>query len=594
MDWNLTNNKGELLPPRNFGEKSQLDIINEIITAFETHRIVLLEGACGTGKSAIALHLIKNFGNGIITVPLINLQKQYKRDYTNMMKVHDVNVGFVMGRSNFDCPMGFEADKRPCTKKLHKNQSRIKVASLCPNWSPRYPDFVDTKNLKPDDYTILTYQSHTGAINLFLSDNPCPYYKQFTSYLDSGTDTDLVSNAIILNDMMWTIETGMGRKPMVDIEIFDEYDCFFDKLSDDIIISDRFFKRLQPRNRPNKMDEDLTELYERKKEVFKKFMLLFGSKETFTKGLVHEFLCNDYLKLLEMYVDKGQEVSDYSIKTKLDMLNHYLEHWDSVFWDSDDKCRIIKELRLGLAYPDKILEKLFDESVTAPRILLMSGTQHSPMVMRELYGIEPYVVKSGAKIGGKVQLCKTNYISVTNKTWHNETVQNNYYNVMHDIITKASEKNEKILIQTPAKKYIKPIIEDKRYEDRILYDGYTDNGDNSVELQNWIEGRDKNILVSTRVARGVDLKDDLCRHIIIAKCPFPFYMSPNMQSLRTRFGTSGIFNAIYKDITIRTLLQQLSRASRHSNDWVKIWTPDLMAMQNILSLRNKFENFEYI
>ena len=590
MEWNLTNSKGESLPPRSFGEKSQLDIINEIIEAFKTHRIVLLEGACGTGKSAIGLHLIENYGSGIITVPLINLQKQYKNDYSGNMRVHDVNVGFVMGRSNFECSMGLEAKKRPCTKKLHKNQSRLKVASTCPYWSPRYPDFVDARALSMDDYTLKKYQTHTGTINMFLADRLCPYYEQFKSYL--GLDTN--SKAIILNDMMWMIETGMGRKPKVEIEIFDEYDCFFDRLSNDIILDDRFFKNLKPKSRPLNIDYDLTELYDKKQEVLKKFMALFGSQQTFTKESVHKFLKEDYLTLLQMYVDVGQEVSDYNMKSKLDAIEHYLEHWDSVFWDSNDRCRTVKEIRLGLAYPDKILNKLFDESVSAPKILLMSGTVHNPQVLKELYGIEPYIVRSGAKVGGKVSLCKANFIAVTNKTWHSETVQKNYYNTMHDIIVKASEKNEKILIQTPAKKYIKPVVEDDRYQDKLLYDGYTDKGENSLELDNWTHGTDKNILVSTRVARGVDLKDDLCRHIIIAKCPFPFFMSPNMQSLRKRFVNSGIFNIIYEDITLRTLLQQLSRASRHSKDWVKIWTPDLMAMQKIMILRDKFDDFEYV
>lgn len=586
MDWNLRNSNNEYLAPRVFnGGKSQLDIVNEIIEAFKTHRIVLLEGACGTGKSAIALHVLKHFNRGIITVPIINLQKQYKHDYDRNMKVHDVSVGFVMGRSNFMCPQSFGADTRPCTKKLEKGERRVEIASKCPYWSPRYPENVTSPILNSCQFTRTEYVSNANQnIIVHMSTEPCEYYEQFTDYTNK--------DAIILNDMMWQVETRMGRKPKVDIEIFDEYDFFFDKLSNDIILSERIFKNLQPREMPPPSDTVMTELWNKKRACMKKFFELFNTASTFTRSNIENFLVHDYSELLQSYIDKKEDVTDYSIQSKFDAITHYIEHWDKVFVDEGVIKYKIQEIRLGLAYPDIVLKNLFDENKTAKHILLMSGTCHNMVSLKELYGIDPYIVRSGAKISGSVKLVNDESINVTNKTWGHAGTQRKYYEIMHDIIVKASEKNEKILIQTPAKKYIKPIIEDKRYADKILYDGYTLKGENSVQLQNWITGTDKNILVSTRVSRGVDLKDDKCRHIIISKCPFPFYMSPHMQSLRSRFGDGPVFNLIYQDMTNRELLQQLSRASRHEKDWVKIYTPDIMASKRILGLQSKFDDFE--
>ena len=586
MEWDLRDSNNEYLSPRVFnGGKSQLDIVNEIIEAFKTHRIVLLEGACGTGKSAIALHVIKHFNRGIITVPIINLQKQYKQDYNRNMKVHDVSVGFVMGRSNFICPKGFGAETRPCTVKLKKGEKRVETASKCSYWSPRYQDNVSSPILNSCQFTRTEYVSNAdNNMIVYMTTEPCEYYEQFLQY----TDKDV----IVLNDMMWRVETLMGRKPKVDIEIFDEYDFFFDKLSNDVILSERSFKTLQPRTVPPPSDVVMSELWDKKLSCMKKFFELFNTNETFTKSNVENFLMHDYLELLQAYVDKKEDVTDYSIQSRIDDIKHYIEHWDKVFVDDSVMKYKIQELRLGLAYPDIVLNKLFDEDKTAKHILLMSGTCHNMVSLKELYGIDPHIVRSGAKISGSVRLVDEESINVTNRTWGHAGTQRKYYEIMHNIIVKASEKNEKILIQTPAKKYIKPIIEDERYKDKILYDGYTMKGENSVELQNWILNTDKNILVSTRVSRGVDLKDDKCRHIVISKCPFPFYMSPHMQSLRSRFGDGPIFNLIYQDMTNRELLQQLSRASRHEKDWVKIYTPDIMAMKRILGLQSKFENFD--
>jgi len=561
MKWDLKNENGEQLPPRKFGNKTQLDFVNETINAFDKgHRIVLLEGACGIGKSAIAMNIIAHYGKGIITVPLINLQKQYFDNYNKKMSVHNQNIGFIMGRNNFKCVYGYNEKNRLCTKKLELDETRLEVAGQCPGYSPRLPL---SDNLL-QDYKRYPYKTGDNIMMaLYMSKNPCRYYKQFISYNNA--------DIIILNDIMWLIETSMNRKPIVDIEVFDEADHFLDKLSTEIVITEKILTNL-----PTYGLESLKQI---KEDILYEFRKI---RYPYKRIDIRRFL-NGYIQYLYKFKFGDEVPTDYNLATKFDNLIHFIKYWDKVFLDTTFGKNKLEEIKLGLAYPDIILKSLLDNS--ANKILMMTGTPQNIKVLKELYGIEPYIIKTNTKVNGNVEFCKTRTIKITNGTWNNHNTQSKYHILMNNIIIKASKKNEKILIQTMAKKYINFISGDK-----ILFDGYNKCGKNSIELNNWIENTDKNILISTRVSRGVDLKDDLCRHIIIAKCPFPYFMSPNIQSLKSRFDNT-MFNIIYNDITRRILLQQLSRASRHDKDWVKIWTPDEKAMEMILDMKDMFDNF---
>ena len=297
-------------------------------------------------------------------------------------------------------------------------------------------------------------------------------------------------------------------------------------------------------------------------------------------------MVDDYIKLLQLHSN-----DNYKIQNKIDNINFYLEQWDKVFFDnSTNNCKEQK-ICLGLAYPDIVLKKLFDEKMTAKHILLMSGTYHDKKILNELFDIDPYIVHSGAKIPGKVTFVNSKRDWITYTTWKDKDIQSKHHENIHDIIALASRKNEKILIQTPAKKYVEMIKRDPRHTTKLLYDGYTEDGENSKTLQEWFDNPKKEILVSTRTSRGVDLKDNKCRHIIIAKYPRPSLKSPKLQALKMRFNR-GEFWHIYNDITTRTLLQQIARGSRNKKDWVKIYTPDSKASIKILELYSKFDNFK--
>ncbi|MEK6871407.1 MAG: DEAD/DEAH box helicase family protein, partial [Nanoarchaeota archaeon] len=105
------NDAAQPLPPLVFSNgKTQEDVVKEISTAIENgHRLIFLKGMCGTGKSAIALHLAKELGRTSIVVPIKSLQEQYTNDYTRAMYVMNkenskkLKIASIVGRQNFSC-----------------------------------------------------------------------------------------------------------------------------------------------------------------------------------------------------------------------------------------------------------------------------------------------------------------------------------------------------------------------------------------------------------------------------------------------------------------------------------------------------------
>ena len=162
---------------------------------------------------------------------------------------------------------------------------------------------------------------------------------------------------------------------------------------------------------------------------------------------------------------------------------------------------------------------------------------------------------------------KTKMVYVNYRNWDKPDFRDEYYNIYRNII-RSVPKNEKTLIQSHSLKYSELIAK----EFGIPIDSsHADYYGNKGVFNEWLRG-DFNILISTKCKRGVDLKDDLCRNIVIDKMPFPDKSNRKFKSIEKRFPL--IFNEIYNDIAKRNLIQMIARGLRHKDDWVRVYTPD--------------------
>jgi len=259
--WDLHKEDGEFLEPLKYSNnKTQEDVVQEVMDAIaEGHKIIFIKGACGSGKSAIALNLARALGRASIVVPVKFLQAQYEEDYTkklHLIRDHKrMKIGIISGRNNYSCLFNtsVNADDRllPCHIEIKKENSeflqgylknnpfvnikdfesiddikRFSVAGACDYWSP-----IVGKDWFGEDYGLrdaepIEYQGLNNQKFVYFRRKPgCGFYEQFLHYV--------YADAIIFNSKMYELECLLNRKPATDVEIIDECDEFLDSLGNE-------------------------------------------------------------------------------------------------------------------------------------------------------------------------------------------------------------------------------------------------------------------------------------------------------------------------------------------------------------------------
>jgi Rad3-related DNA helicase len=211
-----------------------------------------------------------------------------------------------------------------------------------------------------------------------------------------------------------------------------------------------------------------------------------------------------------------------------------------------------------------------------------------------------------------MSMVKVNYTS-----WQAPEFRAYYFVVLNyildqlkDGIDKATGKpgEAKIIVLTPAKKYaegilkrsdvfvdfakgrsqdsddVKPAIDTNLsdYMEGALTD-VRKIKDSDIELNGDVLRTDKQIIVSTRMVRGTDLRDNKCRAIVMTKWPVGDISDGYLQSIKKRFGEK-IFWEIIKDKAAREAVQYVSRGLRHELDWTYFATVDSTAFDQVYRL----------
>jgi len=564
--WNLYH-KGKLVPPLTYSDgRTQEDVVNDIIDAFKTHRIVVLHGSVGTGKSAIALNVISAYKRGgIVVVPTKILEEQYRRDYANrnayqiFVDGRMLSIGVIKGRGNFRCRLTNTSCKNkslPCIRPLKKGEKRIEVAfSTCPYYSPIIFRKVCERAVKRfGGECRYCYEDIGGNVRCIFIRNEkmCRYYGQFKGYC---------SDVVMMNSAIYLIETLItGRKPLKDVEVIDECDFFLDNLTFAEKVSKRRIEKVV--KEVSKLGLEAYHLTQDCGELVSMF-----SKATIQsyRGVARD-VDIEVLKKLTYILNELSE-KEVDEESNLSLLLRYANH---LYVDVDSLkpsiTYFIPDMRVMVA---KILRR------ATKRILLMSATPHSSEVLRNVFGLDDFVVVYGeTRHQGEIRLCKTSQEEVISHTkWQNPNFRERMYGVLGEILKKATPPT---LIQVHAYKYLQDDMRElvKRRKVVILKDD------------------EVNATFSTTMTRGVDLKDDKCRSIVLLKCPYPNLQSPILQSMKEFVGEEAFWQ-YYHNIMIRNLIQYVGRGLRHKNDWVEIWSPDRLVHTFLLKYwRGKIVVFE--
>ena len=607
----LFNYSGEKLGPLKFSNgKTQEDVVNEVLKSIEAgNKVIFIKGVCGSGKSAMALNLAKNFKKSSVVVPIKSLQDQYEKDYTQKKFIlkdnaNPLKISVIKGRNNFPCIYGGErADdpEIPCVieikekntpqllKYIEQNPAtsredfssasditRINVAAACPYWAPIMPSELNPKGLS--DVKKKRYESISGKeFAIFKRKSGCPYYDQYDAYADA--------DVLIFNSMKYLIETDIGRKPKTDIEIIDECDEFLDSFANERNIN---LNRLQVAL-SNLMPFD-SDTKQKVREMLKEVNELIFNPP---KIEIEKVTSTNLLKLVNLILENPNLASD----EELNYYNNVVEVARS-FEDVLDETYVAVEKfekesnqtglfgknfsedeTVNITLVSINLARKFQELIDKNSVLvLMSGTIHSEEVLRDIFGIKDFkIIEAETKNPGTINKYRTGLErNCSFSNFQNSTVTREMYLKIMDVCLANAQKP--VLIHVSAFKDLPSEEENKKlkFENLITQERLRElqlRGNQNVD--DFIIGS-TDTLFTTRCSRGVDFPGDKCNSIVITRFPYP-----NIQGLFWKIlkkEQPDKFMEFYVDKARRDLFQKVARGVRFKGDKVDLLSPDIRVM----------------
>jgi len=628
--WSLYDKKGALKPRIFSNGKSQEHVVQEIVKEVEKgKRVIFLKGVCGSGKSAIALNLAKELGKASVVVPVKALQKQYEEDYSNkkylMKKDKKLKIEVITGRVNHKClylkEEGLDVEKGKIEKNANlfkldifdkpesvmekvreescdnpflpckidikdKNFRRIRsfikknpkidprffttvqrvkrlsIAPVCPYWSPIVPSEIE---LPLDDAHKRVYKGlEDRNYTLYSRKKGCGYYNQFHSFIDA--------DVIIFNSEKYKIETLMNRKPATEVEIIDECDEFLDSFSN------------QERINFNRLNFALGTLY---------------PEDSKTRDLINGLilLTSQILKdqKIQEMID-NEEIVNINNSKILSLLKKFLDSrlMDFVECDEENYCYHVDEVArtfsrlfdetyisfykderdLMVKFVTTNLEKRFQELLDKNKVLvLMSGTIHSEAVLRDIFGIDDFIIiEAETKTPGKIKEHKTGYeIDCRYANFKKGKVNRGQYLFALDRC--ISQAKKPVLIHVNAFKDLPTEEEKEMFSlNMISKEDLFDLQKNAEEQVEKFKKGEIDILYTTKCGRGADFPGETCNSIILTKYPYPNVSSLFWRVLKKT--NPEHYNSFYIDKAKREFLQKIFRGLRSDDDKVYLLSPD--------------------
>ncbi len=632
QEWSLEEEGEKLEPLRFSNNKTQQDIVKEILdTIKEGYKIIFVKGVCGSGKSAMALNLAKEFDKASVVVPIKTLQKQYEYDYSEKKRVmkngRKLKIDMIKGRSNFECPflksedyesedLGIFEDnllegktcnnnKIPCKIEIKKeNEKRIReyirknpktdndmdindirrlsIAPVCPYWSPVVPSEVDLSML---DSKCKKYHGLEGKdYNIHQRKKGCGYYDQYRDFLNS--------DVLIFNSHKYLLETTMDRKPATDIEIIDECDEFLDSLSNQkninlnrlaMALSTLFSEEEEGREAIKKVT-DLTNKILKKNHNPE----IKNIGNTDIKELLRIFLDTNLMELAECDEENYCYTVEEAAKTFEDFLSEtYVSFENNKYkgYKTGKGDLIVKIVTTNI---DKRFKELLDKNNV---FVMMSGTIHSEEVLEEIFGLSNYkIIEAETKEPGEVGLRKTGFEIDCKYRNFKEGIHNREQYLYS--LNRAVKKAEKPALVNLISFYDLPSEEEKSKLGLDLMSREKlknlQMNDKGGEIINKFKRKEMPILYTTKCNRGVDFPGEICNSIILTKFPYPNIGSLFWKILRKN--KPNYFNDFYMDKARRSFLQRVYRGLRSNKDHLYLLSPDSRVFDRLpKELQNNFK-----
>jgi Rad3-related DNA helicase len=545
----------------------QIQALQQIESSLQNgYRNIVISAPTGVGKSYIAVALALAFKEADILTATVQLQEQYLRDFKFIRS--------LMGRKNFTCPIY----NKPCSivptvrcrgmkRTIAGNSSiedevddvdnnnisnnpllSIEVIPKC----ERYPTkddlqriYVLNKGTSNERVTIISNFNNNGH-------SLCEYYLQkHLAYRSSFRIINYHEYFTILNNV------ASKDKLSTKLLICDEAHMLEEKVIDfyNVVIDD---KLLNPLRKHKLIDKDLTVEYkEEDKEYYKQLLnvIIKGYTDLINKiaeKIGRQSLHESEERKLTFKLAEYEEIRRRLIIVQ-DMLKLYPDNFivDAVT-DKRNKNTTVKLLPLNIS---PFLRPVFDR---VRYRIFMSATIDYPMLKREL-GLEdadtilidlpsPFPVENR-----KVMLM--NAYTLNKENMHNERTLMQVSSIVDTLMNK--HQNEKGLILTTSYELAGNIFKYSNNKHRLLLT----KDMSAKEVLEKHARTNANVILTPTMWEGVDLRDDLCRFIIIAKTPYP-----SLADKRTKVKAERDKNWYYS-VTLMRLIQGCGRGVRHDKDY---------------------------
>lgn len=597
----LFNFTGEKLEPLKFSNgKNQADVVKEILEQIQAgKRAIFIRGVCGSGKSAMALNLARQFKKSSIVVPIKSLQEQYEQDYTfkNFINKPDGNrmkISIIKGRNNFDCRFcDCKADDKdlPCNIEIRERNfntikdyikqnpfadlsdfsqisdvRRFSIAPACPYWSPVLPAEMKAKSI--DKAKKKKYLASSGKEYAFLERTKgCSYYEQYNSYVES--------DVLVFNSLKYLIELAMGRKPKTEIDIIDECDDFLDDLASERKINlNRLLHAIS-----NIFPDNTNEISDLKDMIhFINHNINNASEE------IEPLKKSKFFDLMEKILENPNLTSDDEdnyYNNVLEICRAFENIKDETYTcyekkESENQTlfgRKNQEVSINLVSIN-LSGRLKEIMQSVEVLVFMSGTLHSEKVLKDIFGLEDFVViNAETKSPGMVRKVRTGleknckYANFTNGT----ITRKQYLEALEKCIENAKPPT---LVHISSFGDLPSEQEKKDFNLKriISKEKLFDLQKNAQQEINRFKNQETDILYTTKCSRGIDFPGEQCNSIIITKFPYPNIQGLFWKILKQHYPDK--FMEFYMDKSNRELIQKVARGVRFEGDMIFLLSPD--------------------
>lgn len=531
-------------------------IVETVEALDEGFKVVFLSAPTGSGKSLVAATVPQILDtNFVYTATTHTLQDQIEKDfpYAKVLK----------GRRNYRTYDDPDVTADECTKE----KTKLPACSSCPGWGKGSSwDMGDVDDERDQGMGPHCHYCHPVS--------KCAY--EIAKAEADNAHMAVLNITYFLSETNYVFYSIFRHK---DLVIIDEADTLEEQLMSFITVEIPAKTRRDlgiglPKNKGVEEswvewieDEVLPAIKSRLKDLPKTSPNLFGrpDRQVMRERKRYERLLRQVSMLLEPPpLPPGQEF-DEDDDTPALASGWVLTGWDTKKGDPKEE-QNVNVIFKPITVRDYARAYLWD---MAKQFVLMSATIISPEQMAHDLGLEEdewtvvEIPSSFPKERRPVVI--RGEVAVTKNTMDDGSAYPVLVNQLIDIM--EEHPDDRILVHSNSYKLTRELFFESRRKSHMAQSriyAYFYSHEREKALNAYL--RDfRGVLIAPSFERGVDLQDDDCRVVVIAKVPFPYLGDKQIQARLYGTGRSG--KTWYKVETIRTICQMTGRGMRSRDDW---------------------------